>query len=1488
MPTSPHKRSSQPSTTTINPFVEAFSRCRTSSSYLAQLLSSNNNASGTAEILSELKTLNSRVAALRSSAQSASHHDKSKVPGWQDELDAAGTLIWNRSTALKYTTSETGGPSELAWLKVVAELRRTACRLIRLGSIEPLTPDNFLSLLSLATKTSVAFLAAEQLSVAEELNKEAASYAAELDALATDIEPAFAKERAKALLAHYCCRIRTSSASGLPAIAGWVREKGLELIKKEKLSWREVEKLAQTAYDVGTASLRASRERPPSVEGKEDSDLVVGWLEFALQLLEGGEGESRQQMQLITLKALAQAYVVEQKWAKAEETLRQILDFEPSSDLRRRQIKFILARDGGDGEVIEAFLTAAKTIPPSAEETLRRSLRFDVLNVLCKMAVSSSGSPFGVDFVAQLFATAIFFLTAPTTQLPPSTAFLCITYIWRLGDKAYKEQRYSEAAEWYVLAAHQLFSSVDAAAFSKSIRKAALCLIDTRENGRAEQVLQLPSAGADFSKTHFVRFYNYSLLQNTVKASAAFQAMVSAPDFTPSLLLWAAKTANAGNNKDLLALVLSKLVGICKSGAGIAGVDLMVVIRCLIRLYLTRINEADDAETVELATALQSHLEAALTLATALSRSSPVPETLNKDLAWLYKSAFNVCTRFSDKWSTDTLVALYDLTASLIELDTRLSATTIDSDTLGKLWICKFAALSGKVEAARKSNEFSSYKDLAVDAEAFVRGLGTTLSAHPQIQVEKADALLDAAFAVKIEAQAAIGDWSGLVKLVENFEDSPRTLPVSLLKLVTDKATASSSCPPAELCSILRVTLTLLYARKDLEVSSMALWLRMMVSALMDREADEALKYVKNACQLISEHQGGYPAEEADWGVSLSASSSAARLAKHLLDRLLTTTWEYGVDAYSANAAEIGKKWCEVAIQVAHAKRDEGMGAKSRLSSYATTPLRLFSSCPLPSHPGYSLTSQPPKLRFAPSPTGYLHLGGLRTALYNHLLARKLGGRWVLRVEDTDRTRYVKGAVESLLSTLKWAKLDFDEGPGKDGGCSPYFQSERKEVYDRYLQELVDSGKAYHCFCSPDQLAATRKRLHKQGSNGGYDRRCLGLPKEDVEEKLNKGEKSISSSAGLTQEDLIYSPIQYDSLPLEDFVLRKSDGLPTYHFANVVDDYEMGVTHVLRGEEWLPSTPKHLQLYDALGLPRPQFAHLPLLINPDGSKLSKRAGDVRVEEYIAKGYEPEALLNFIALMGWSPQSSSAQPAASEASASSPPPAAQNEDVLTLPALISAFSLDGVNKNRATMQSAKLDFLNRAHIRLKLLEEEGRRDLAKRAKEILVEKWSELSEQAELISEGYLLRVAEALKDRIYTLRDICSLGPYFFHPPAFDSPIAAKLYKAVSPDIYRASITSARQVISSLPSSAFEAVPPGAEQTGEKVILDALNELVTQMHDGEAGRSASRDVMTPLRHALTGQKVGAGVPSTIAVLGRDEVLERIDAALEWSAAEETR
>ncbi|KAM0756186.1 glutamate-tRNA ligase [Meredithblackwellia eburnea MCA 4105] len=525
-------------------------------------------------------------------------------------------------------------------------------------------------------------------------------------------------------------------------------------------------------------------------------------------------------------------------------------------------------------------------------------------------------------------------------------------------------------------------------------------------------------------------------------------------------------------------------------------------------------------------------------------------------------------------------------------------------------------------------------------------------------------------------------------------------------------------------------------------------------------------------------------------------------------------------------------------------------------------------------------SSQPSKVRtrFAPSPTGYLHLGGLRTALYNHLLARQSGGSWTLRIEDTDQTRYVEGAEEALIRSLKWAELDFDEGPGRDGGRGPYLQSQRKKIYDRHLDRLVKEGKAYHCFCSTKRLETTRKALKMAGSSATYDRKCLGLSEDETRRKLEDGETSIvrfkSSTDSLTQVDLVYNQIRYDKLPIEDFVLRKSDGLPTYHFANVVDDHEMGVTHVLRGEEWLSSTPKHLALYSALGFTPPQFAHLPLLMNADGSKLSKRFGDVRVEDYQATGYEPEALLNFVALLGWSPSGSRKKD--------------ESSDVLTVAQLVKMvilllllerilfpqFSLKNINKNRPTISKSKLDFLNRAHIQLKVKpgNEKGHRDIAERLREYLtlrkIDRFAQFFiSSSEPFSSQYLIRVVSALSDRIHTLKGVPNMGRYFFEKPDFSTVGGEQLFHTVKLQTYIQTLEATLELLQNLPPSEFKE---------EKI--DSLTKSLNSLIDESRGRK-SKQLMNPLRHALTGQTVGAGVATTISILGKDETIERLRFAL---------
>ncbi|CAH2099456.1 unnamed protein product [Euphydryas editha] len=279
-----------------------------------------------------------------------------------------------------------------------------------------------------------------------------------------------------------------------------------------------------------------------------------------------------------------------------------------------------------------------------------------------------------------------------------------------------------------------------------------------------------------------------------------------------------------------------------------------------------------------------------------------------------------------------------------------------------------------------------------------------------------------------------------------------------------------------------------------------------------------------------------------------------------------------------------------------------------------------------------------PRVRFAPSPTGYLHLGGLRTALYNYLFSKSRGGVFILRIEDTDQTRKVEGSVNALINDLEWAGIECNEGPSKGGNYGPYIQSERLNIYREYIEKLLDNGSAYKCFCTERRLNILRRDAIRSQRIPKYDNKCRSLSHADIKEKMNAGTPycirfKLSSDCS-SFEDLIYGGIAYDvSLNEGDPVLMKSDGYPTYHFANVVDDYLMGITHVLRGVEWQISTTKHLLIYRAFGWTPPQFGHLPLIVNADGTKLSKRQSDVKVEDYRTKGIYPLALVNYITLSG---------------------------------------------------------------------------------------------------------------------------------------------------------------------------------------------------------------------------------------------------------------
>src|SRR5690606_6271465 len=359
--------------------------------------------------------------------------------------------------------------------------------------------------------------------------------------------------------------------------------------------------------------------------------------------------------------------------------------------------------------------------------------------------------------------------------------------------------------------------------------------------------------------------------------------------------------------------------------------------------------------------------------------------------------------------------------------------------------------------------------------------------------------------------------------------------------------------------------------------------------------------------------------------------------------------------------------------------------------------------------------------------------------------------KFILRIEDTDRARYVEGAVENLISTLKWAGLDFDEGPETGGDYGPYMQSQRLNIYKEHSDYLIKNNKAYFCFCSPDRLKELRNHQQKEGLQPKYDKHCLNLSPDEVQKKLVANENYVvrlNVEPGITVivDDVIRGKVEFNSNTIDDQILIKSDGYPTYHLANVIDDHLMKITHVIRGEEWLPSTPKHVLLYEFFNWEKPKFAHLPLLLNPDKSKLSKRQGDVAVEDYRDKGYLQEALINFVALLGWT--------------------AGDDQEFYLLDELVQKFSLERVNKSGAVFNIEKFNWLNEEHLR------------SKPANEILQMLRTELASSKykdENYSDEYLLLIIEAMKERVSFIREFIEKGFYFFErPEQYDEAVLKK------------------------------------------------------------------------------------------------------------------
>ncbi|KAJ7494607.1 hypothetical protein B0H11DRAFT_2276807 [Mycena galericulata] len=518
-------------------------------------------------------------------------------------------------------------------------------------------------------------------------------------------------------------------------------------------------------------------------------------------------------------------------------------------------------------------------------------------------------------------------------------------------------------------------------------------------------------------------------------------------------------------------------------------------------------------------------------------------------------------------------------------------------------------------------------------------------------------------------------------------------------------------------------------------------------------------------------------------------------------------------------------------------------------------------------------------LRFAPSPTGPLHLGGLRTALYNHLYARKNGGKWILRIEDTDATRFVPGAVDGIRHALEWAGLDYDYGPGKGGPQGPYFQSERIDLYRSYTTKLLSSGHAYRCFCSMDTLTELRERLARAGSGQSYDKRCLHLTEEEVARRVRAGEAHIvrlNNSAlqpRRATRDLVFGHLRdaHGSLST-DPVLLKSDGFPTYHLANVVDDHSMGITHVLRGEEWITSLPLHLDIYAALGIEPPEFAHIPILLNPDGSKMSKRNGDVKVEDYIRRGWEPGAVLNWLALAGWGsqhepePVPDDEQNAAETTSASGEKhhprtikEAPVSTKVMGVDTLISEFDISALTHRSTSLDPAKLTFLNRQHLLRTAATGEGLRDIAGRVR-LWMDENTPLGEISEVYTTPeYIQSVIRVLDSRLINIHDIVSLAPYLFVEPNYTSEEAHRMIRRVTAEQRCQILSNVYSVLESVELPVWDA----------QTLLDSMNK------QRELKQTPLNMFLPVVRHALTAMKDGPPIAELMVVLGKSRTLARL-------------
>ncbi|GAA5986149.1 hypothetical protein JCM10908_006432 [Rhodotorula pacifica] len=910
-----------------DPAAEFYGRLVASCTRLQQLAPDGRTAPNALQ--DELAVTADRLTRLESALGAIDASARDPLPdGWRDQLDAIGTSLWNQSTSYRHTISQVDQKDRSAARNAVACMRQIAFDLLRLGNDTRDDAEASLERLSLATKTACAFLDADQPARAESLIIQSGDIAIALAQANPAASEEFARKRTKALLAHYCCRIRVAIVRGTVPVAGWLRDRARALLERGEVSWREVELLARTAYDAG--HLLAQDQKDGALDSQNAHNQAIDWLRFSLSLLEGGQPEWTTPLQIAVLKALAQVYLkaspARSRWEQAAETLRMVLDLEPEDDAcARRLMKLVIARGGSDADIEEGRHGAANRSDAATDvyrtvaalELLpasRKNARLGIVLSVCQRLASSADLQLpaslshlvSIAFLvageadhAQLDASLQqIHSAAPSTRVEEADAFAVATAIWRIAEKAEKEGRPAVAASWYLLGVGPLFTSMPNGLRAKLARRAVLAKVQAGHADAAQMILTSDALQTDEAKNHFVRFY--ASASDAHRALDAIRNLVRAPDVTPNLLLWAHKVALERGQQDLASQILRAVASAFQDssgqGASAVGLDLFVLTRSIIRAL---INDFKLGPSLEQRAALLSDIVEQFTSALAAIRAREEAkgsrsEELSKELAWLLKTAYNLCGEYQHEWTADVRSQMFRLAIDMMTFSLQTS-TSADVEILSKLAACKLAVLSCETDQARATSiedeQADKYGSIASEARALLELLAQPSAARIDNLAEKRAAAL----AVLAEAFSKLGRWDELLKLAQ---------PLSALKLLVALAIdPQSSCPHDVLTKLLRKALDILYSRRDIDQLGMASWLRAIVLALLyRRELDEALKYVENAAHFIGQPQSTYPAEEADW--------------------MAATAWDEGVDLFAASSPRAGCAWCQVAIKITKATND--------------------------------------------------------------------------------------------------------------------------------------------------------------------------------------------------------------------------------------------------------------------------------------------------------------------------------------------------------------------------------------------------------------------------------------------------------------------------------------------------------------------------------------------------------------------------------------